>query len=412
MDNLALQKSAILHWAAQWPYALVLDNCASTTDRYGQYELLVGVAQQPENEINTWEKLSTYSGWAMGLLPYNLKNNFEKNLTKDINHFINFPEIAWFIPEKVVAIRRDSTEVVWLLGEAESLPTPPQPSTICSKAPNLFSNFTKDQYLSIVEKLRDHIRDGDCYEINLAQAFTAEEVSLNPVAAFEALTAVSPVPFAAFFRWKSQYVVCASPERFLQKQGSLLVSQPIKGTARRGHTPDDDLAQQTALRHSLKEQAENVMIVDLTRNDLHRSCQTGSVAVPYLFEIQTFPTVHQMVSTITGQALPTLSWQQVVANTFPPGSMTGAPKVMAMELISRYEGLARGAYAGSLGYCKPAGDFDLNVVIRSMIWDATQQKLSYHVGGAITYDSDPAAEYAETLLKAVAIEKVLAKNSF
>jgi para-aminobenzoate synthetase component 1 len=207
-------------------------------------------------------------------------------------------------------------------------------------------------------------------------------------------------------------VLCASPERFLQKQGERLISQPIKGTAKRGQTPEEDAARITHLRTSEKEQAENVMIVDLTRNDLHRSCITGSVEVPYLFEIQTFPTVHQMVSTVTGQVQPGLAWQQVVANTFPPGSMTGAPKVKAMELIRRYEGRARGAYAGSLGYCTPDGDFDLNVVIRSIVWDSASGKLSYHVGGAITYDSTPEAEYEETLLKALAIIQALNINLF
>jgi len=220
------------------------------------------------------------------------------------------------------------------------------------------------------------------------------------------LTGVSPVPFASYLRWQDCYLICASPERFLQLRGDQLCSQPIKGTAPRGMTSAADAAHRAYLAHSEKEQAENVMIVDLTRNDLHRSCRTGTVTVPQLFEIQVFPQVFQLVSTVVGQKRPELSVPQVLANTFPPGSMTGAPKVMTLGMIDRYEPLGRGLYAGSVGYFAPGGDFDFNVVIRSLIYDAREQLLSYHVGGAITYDSDPQREYEETLIKARAIRKL------
>ncbi|MEO1452115.1 MAG: anthranilate synthase component I family protein, partial [Bacteroidota bacterium] len=253
-----------------------------------------------------------------------------------------------------------------------------------------------------------HIKAGDFYEINLAQAFVAEDVSITPQAVFKRLMEISPVPFGAYIRFGEKHLICASPERFLQRQGNTLRSQPIKGTAPRSQDPQEDELHATYLRESLKERAENVMIVDLTRNDLNRSCDPFSVQVPHLFEIQAFPQVYQMVSTVEGQKRPEVSNADIWANTFPPGSMTGAPKVKTMEMIDYYEPIARGVYAGSAGYIKPNGDFDWNVIIRSLVYDAETKRLCYHVGGAITYDSDPAAEYAETLLKAKAIRKIWA----
>jgi para-aminobenzoate synthetase component 1 len=217
------------------------------------------------------------------------------------------------------------------------------------------------------------------------------------------------VPFAAYIRLRDWHLISASPERFLRRQGDLLVSQPIKGTAPRGATPAEDKTLAWQLRHSLKEQAENVMIVDLTRNDLNRCCETDSVRVPHLFEIQTFPTLHQMVSTITGRLRPGLGWQEILAMTFPPGSMTGAPKVRVMELIDAFEPGARGVYAGSVGYVTPAGDFDTNVIIRTLVYDRAAGHLCYQVGGAITYDSDPAQEYAETQVKAAVMRALFAQ---
>lgn len=202
--------------------------------------------------------------------------------------------------------------------------------------------------------------------------------------------------------------MCASPERFLQWRGGILTSQPIKGTSKRGTSPEEDAQSRHYLQHSLKERAENVMIADLTRNDLQRSCNTGSVRVPHLFEVQTFPTVHQLVTTVQGDTREGITWQEIFRQTFPPGSMTGAPKVATLRAIDAYERSARGSYAGCAGYIQPNGDFDFNVIIRSLRYDALRQRLSYHVGGAITADSDPAAEYAETLLKAEAIKRVFA----
>ncbi len=410
MDTL---KTQLLRWANQYSYCLFLDNCQSAVDRYGQYELLVGVAENERKAIRDFPHLQAALGqaqWLMGGLPYELRHQFEPVLARKRGE-TSWPEVAFFVPETIVSIRRGSHElkIEGPLGDLDKwLETPPEPISANSyQTPPVFhANFSKSEYLATVDKIRGHIREGDFYELNLSQRFLANYQLEDPVELFRRLTTLSPVPFAAFFKFDDKYLLCASPERFLQLRGKRLLTQPIKGTAARGQTPEADEALRHHLYHSPKERGENVMIVDLCRNDLYRSCETNSVEVPHLFEIQPYPTLFQMVSTIIGQKREDVSNIEVLGHTFPAGSMTGAPKVISMDIIDRYEGIDRGLYAGSVGYFTPTGDFDLNVVIRSLMYNQTTSQLSYHVGGAITYDSDPLAEYEETLLKAKAIRRM------
>ena len=405
-----LLRSRALSWAAGYPYVAFFDSCDSGQDRYGQWAWLLGVAGPAAPRLENWDALCAHQGqWAMGLLPYDLKNRLEPHLHSRQAAPVTWPELAFFVPETVIGLRRGATQPEVLAHPGDpaavvaaletALPLAPAPAT----RPHFVPALEQAAYLDIIARLRAHIRDGDFYEINLTQPFVADCRLDAPAAHYLRLTAISPVPFAAYLRYGDRYLLSASPERFLQSTGPWLRSQPIKGTAPRGHTPEADQAQREALRHSRKEQAENVMIVDLTRHDLNRSCLTGSVAVPHLFEVQTFPQVHQLVSTIEGQRAPELRPVEALGRMFPPGSMTGAPKFKTMEMIDHYEATGRGAYAGSAGYFTPEGDFDLNVIIRSLIYDAQAARLCYHVGGAITYDSDPQAEYEETLVKARAI---------
>ncbi len=403
---LGFWKEKLLHWAQQFPHALYLDSCGSDSDRYGRYELLVGVGRG--NAIRSWEELSSSQGqWLLGGLPYELKQRFEPHLRQTNTESIAFPEVAFFVPETVIYIPKGES-YLYIEGKypdwEKILQQETQPAP--QAKPDFQSNFTPSAYLDTVGQLREHIAAGDFYEINLSQQYTAEVVLENPAALFQKLVSISPTPFSAFFRFEEKYLLCASPERFLQQQGRQLLTQPIKGTAPRDTNPAIDEANKQALLDSEKERAENVMIVDLSRNDLYRSSEINSVEVPYLFDIQSFPQVHQMISSITGLRQEALSPFDVLAHTFPAGSMTGAPKVMVMNMIDQYEGIQRGLYAGSVGYFQPNGDFDLNVVIRSLIYDATAQKLCYQVGGAITYDSDPQAEYEETLVKARGIKQL------
>jgi para-aminobenzoate synthetase component I len=267
--------------------------------------------------------------------------------------------------------------------------------------------ISREHYLAQVEKIKKHIKLGDVYEMNFCQEFYAENAAIDPGDVYRELNAISATPFSAFCRLNDHYLLCASPERFLSKSGSRLVSQPIKGTARRGITPAEDEQLKKALAASEKERSENVMIVDLVRNDLSRIAKRGSVKVDELFGIHTFEQVHQMISTVSAEVKEDISFIDIIRATFPMGSMTGAPKVRAMQLIEEYESSKRGLYSGAVGYIDPSGDFDLNVVIRSILYNSASRYLSFTVGGAITDRSDAGQEYEECMIKAAAMLRVL-----
>ena len=243
--------------------------------------------------------------------------------------------------------------------------------------------------------------------MNFCQEFFAENTALDPVAFFLKLNEAAQAPFSAFYKLNDQYLACASPERFLKKTNNQLISQPIKGTSRRGKTPEEDEQLKTELRNDAKNQSENVMIVDLVRNDLGKSCVAGTVQVTELFGTYSFPTVHQMISTVEGTLQNDLDFVDALENAFPMGSMTGAPKVRAMQLIEQYEKTKRGLYSGAVGYITPEGDFDFNVVIRSVLYNQKNQYLSFQVGGAIVADSVPEREYEECLVKATGVMRAL-----
>jgi para-aminobenzoate synthetase component 1 len=265
----------------------------------------------------------------------------------------------------------------------------------------------KSEYLASVKKLQEHILRGDVYEINYCLEFFAENTDINPLIIFNKLLSLTNAPHSVLLKHKDIYVMCASPERYLQKCRQKLISQPIKGTAPRGINKNADEKLMRELYHSEKERSENVMIVDLVRNDLSRIAKCESVKVDELFGIYSFKTVHQMISTISCELKENITFKDIIHATFPMGSMTGAPKIKAMELIEIYEQSKRGIYSGSIGYTLPNGDFDFNVVIRSIIYDKKNKYLSLPVGSAITTYADPEKEYRECLLKAQAMIRAL-----
>jgi para-aminobenzoate synthetase component 1 len=350
---------------------------------------------------------------------------------------IGFPDLFFFVPEILLELRPGSIRIGSFRQDQESIwqqithtiPTQaqPEPGTTPTgstsippaqpapgapgpePAPPVFTpRFTRDEYLATIATLQSHILRGDCYEINFCQEFFAQPALIDPLNTWRSLSQASPNPFSAFYRLDHSYLLCASPERYLKKTGQTVFSQPIKGTVPR--IPGDPAADQVRreeLYNSPKDRSENVMVVDLVRNDLSRICIPGSVAVTELFGIYPFPQVHQMISTVTGQLLPDLHFTDVIRNTFPMGSMTGAPKQRVVELIARYERSRRGLFSGAVGYITPEGDFDFNVVIRSLLYNSKTQYLSYQVGSGITFYSDPAAEYEECLVKAAGIRKAL-----
>jgi para-aminobenzoate synthetase component 1 len=251
--------------------------------------------------------------------------------------------------------------------------------------------------------LKQHIQSGDIYEINFCQEFFSEATQFNPLETYINLKQFSPTPFSAYYRSNHHYLICASPERFLMKKGNEVISQPIKGTIKRGTDIVEDEKLKKQLKNDEKERAENIMIVDLVRNDLSRIAKEGSVKVNELCKIYSYPQLHQMISTISAKVDKQLDFTEIIKACFPMGSMTGAPKIKAMELIEKYESFKRGLFSGSVGYITPEGDFDFNVVIRSLFYNSVNHYLSFMVGSAITAKSDPEKEYEECLLKAKGI---------
>lgn len=346
--------------------------------------------------------------WIFGHLSYDLKNEMEDLSSQNEDH-IGFENFFFFVPQILVILSFNKVTIA--VDEKEDagkilkqIYCALTNETLFTK-PVLKSRIAKEKYLETVSKLQQHILRGDCYEICFCQEFFAEETQFDPVNVFQRLSATSPNPFSAFYRSGEKYLICASPERFLKKTGDTIFSQPIKGTAKRSKIADENEKHQ--LRTNEKERAENVMIVDLVRNDLSKICVEGSVRVKELFEIYSFPQVHQMISTIEGKLVENIPFSEILKATFPMGSMTGAPKKRVLELIEKYEQTKRGLFSGSVGYISPGGDFDFNVVIRSILYNAQSGYLSIPVGSAITWKSNPEKEFEECENKIEGIIKAL-----
>lgn len=409
--DVAIFKQKAMQWASTFDVCCCLDS-NQYQDPYSQYDCIIAAGHEfeiSENVGNAFEKLKTFreqhKDWMFGLFSYELKNEIE-SLTSRHNDELHFPDLYFFVPKYILTIKND--EIQFIKGdvdlaeihriEIEEI----EPTDL-----KINTKFDKETYLSTVQRLQDHIKRGDIYEVNFCQEFFANNAYIDPLATYLRLNSISPTPFSGFFKIRDQYILSATPERFLCKRDNILISQPIKGTAKRSINKIEDEAIKTQLKASIKEQAENVMIVDLVRNDLTKSAVKGSVKVDELFGIYTFPQVHQMISTITCKIQKGIDPIDAIKNTFPVGSMTGAPKIRAMELIDQYEKSKRGIFSGSFGCISPNGDFDFNVVIRTILYNAQTRYLSFQVGGAITYAAKPEDEYQECLLKASAILKVL-----
>lgn len=386
-------------------------------------------------QLRDWHQKNP--GWLFGHFAYDLKNETER-LQSSHPDGIGFPDLYFFRPRYILRLQpsptangeglsmpeaeildepqlhmltisgenlsRETAEKIYQECLQEATDTPIAPTW---PAVQLQSHMDRAYYLQAVNALREHIRKGDCYEVNFCREQFAHATITDPVLLFRRLNNLSPAPFAAYYKTGDKYLVCSSPERFLKKQGNKLTSQPIKGTARRSPDPALDAQLRDALLHSAKEQSENVMVVDLVRNDLSRTAVQGSVKVDELFGIYAFPQVHHMISTVTATLDERFHFTDAIRLAFPMGSMTGAPKVRVMQLIERYERSRRGLYSGAIGYITPEGDFDLNVVIRSILYNAASQYVSFQTGSAITFYCDAEKEWEECLLKAKALEAAL-----
>jgi len=407
----------MLNWANRFNICCLLDNQQYDLPHH-RYECLLAAGASHILSAaagNAFDQLkhfyNTQRDWLFGHLGYDLKNELEP-LHSRLPDQISFPDLFFFVPEIIVQLT--STEI--RIGAKEDhasiyhelCSTPVAEMIAPGQHVNIRHRLSKQEYIAVVEALRQHILRGDCYEINFCQELYAENSVIDPVYTWQALAAASPNPFAAFYKLHDRYLLCASPERYLKKSGNQLYSQPMKGTWQRSATSErEDTRYKELLYNSAKDRSENVMVVDLVRNDLSKVCVEGSVQVDELFGIYSFPHVHQMVSTVSGEMRPGLHVVDALKATFPMGSMTGAPKKRVMELIEQYEKTRRGIYSGAVGYITPGGDFDFNVVIRSILYNASRQYLSFLAGSGITWYSDPEMEYEECLLKAAAMKKVV-----
>ncbi len=422
IDNPQSFKVQILHWSNQFEVCTFLDNHAYDSP-YGALDCIAVVspvsfiALDSVNAQAVDAFIQKHNGeWIFAHFNYEYHSITQPNTKADLTGFplayLYTPAIVIELTGNQVTIQSDTENPLTLFDQIRGFKVPVAEVKNTKSSTSIIPFISKAAYLEGIQKILALIRRGDFYEINYCQAFEVEHLSAHPVEVYSNLMEVSPTPFACFYKNNSDYLLCASPERYLQKKGNQLISQPIKGTIKRNlHNDADDKLQIETLQNSSKDKSENVMVVDLVRNDLSRICEKGSVQVSELFGIYSFPQVHQMISTITGTLSSNTLFSEILEASFPMGSMTGAPKKSVMETIDALEPTKRGLYSGTVGYFNPAGDFDFNVVIRSIFFNSDTKKASYAVGGGITIYSDPEKEYEECLLKAAAIKKVLSGNN-
>jgi len=410
----------LIRFTKAFPCACIL-NSNGHNDKYSRFGFIAGLGVQEQiwvESINVFDFLKefhqTHQEWMFGFLSYDIKNQLE-NLSSIHPDRIHFPLAHFFIPqiliyqkdnEVFIGIHQNAWGVKTHEGIYNSILSFSEHNALYVNKPEIRHNMSKEEYFNKFASIKDHIQKGDIYEMNFCMEFFAENCFIDPFESCIRLNTISPAPFSAFYRLPEHYLICSSPERFMQKNGDTIISQPIKGTARRGTSPEKDEEIKTGLLNNLKERSENVMIVDLVRNDLSYTALKDTVKVEELFGIYSFAQVHQMISTITSKIKPGSYFTDVIRHAFPMGSMTGAPKIRAMQIVEDYEITKRGLYSGSVGYISPEGDFDFNVVIRSIQYNQSLQCLSFMTGSAITSLANAEDEYQECLLKANAMVRI------
>jgi len=350
----------------------------------------LGVGSKYKFEINSTKDflklnafLQAHSGdFIFCALNYDLKNIIF-NLESSNSAIDEMPLALFVVPEKLHRSKKQNQDF--------------HPTQALEKIK--FEFPSQLDYLKNLEKIKNHIQYGDFYEVNYCINPSVKK-EIDPLQTYQKLNQRNNAPFSGYFKYNKQHIICGSPERFLKKEGNKLTSQPIKGTIKRGNSEKEDELLKIQLKDDPKEKAENIMIVDLVRSDLSKIATLNSLNVEALNKVQTFNTVHQLVSTISCEIVPQTKFTDILKATFPMGSMTGAPKLRSMELMEKYEIFKRGMYSGSIGFIDEANNFDLNVVIRSILYNETTKVVNCPVGGAITFKSNPNNEYEECKLKA------------
>ena len=422
IDNPKQFKQQLLNWAQQFREIVFLDS-NSYHQKYSSYDAVLAIdafTSIKTDYHHSFEELNTYQqttkDWLFGYLSYDLKNDTEDLHSSNFDG-LEFPDLFFFQPKKIFLLKGNELEVQYLSmcdDEIEEDLTSIKSFELRIDASvatpiNIQQRISKEEYLKKAGEMLAHIHRGDIYEANFCMEFYAEDAIIDPLDKYHQLNAISEPPFAVYFKNYTQYLLSASPERYIRKEGDKIISQPIKGTARRSADAAEDKEIQDSLFNNEKERSENIMIVDLVRNDLSRTAAKGSVTVEELCEPYAFKQVHHLISTVVSKVEEGNSPVDVIRTTFPMGSMTGAPKISAMQIIEKLEETKRGLYSGAVGYFTPSGDFDFNVVIRSILYNAENNYVSFSVGSAITSKSNPEMEYEECLLKARAMRLVLEK---
>ena len=412
-------KNQLLSWSQQFEEIVWLDSnqCIQSHATYDAVLAVDAFTGIQTDVINGFDKLKEYQAttkdWIFGYLSYDLKNDIEPLSSQNFDG-LNFPDLYFFQPKKLFFFKKNTVTIMYLNCVSDEISLDlidieTFSESMETKSTNdikIESRVSKASYIEKVTAMLSHIQRGDIYEANFCQEFYAT-AKLDPLHTYLKLNSIALTPFATFFKNGNHFLLSSSPERYLKKEGSAITSQPIKGTTRRSENRIEDQDLKSVLKSDQKERSENIMIVDLVRNDLSKIAKKGSVKVTELCEIHSFKQVHHMISTVVAEALPSLSPVDMITATFPMGSMTGAPKISAMKIIEALEETKRGVYSGAVGYFSPAGDFDFNVVIRSILYNAYNSYISFSVGSAITSKSTPEKEYEECLVKAKAMRSVL-----
>lgn len=419
IDNPVQFKRQLVTWAQQFREVIFMDS-NDYPQQYSSYDCVLAVDAFTSIQTdyqNAFEDLKQYQqttkDWLFGYLSYDLKNDIEVLHSNNFDG-LDFPDLFFFQPKKIVTLKGSQLEIQYLTmcddeveEDFEEIVKSQDPIANSQEIPIIQQRISKEKYLEKVSNLLKHIHRGDIYEANFCMEFFIENSNINPLEKFLKLNKISKSPLAVFFKNNTHFLLSASPERYLKKEGELVISQPIKGTAKRFLDSIEDEKSKSELASDPKERTENIMISDLVRNDLSRTAQKGSVKVEELCGIYSFEQVHQMISTITSKLDHQYTVADVIKTTFPMGSMTGTPKVSVLKIIEELEETKRGLYSGAVGYFTPNSDFDFNVVIRSILYNQEKKYASFSVGSAITSKSIPKMEYEECLLKAKAMREVL-----
>jgi len=425
VDDQTIFKQQMFQWSHASEDIVYLDSHSSKNhqDNFSQFEALLAVdafTAIKTDALDGFAKLNDYqqstNDWIFGFISFELREDTHHLPSKKQNN-IDFPDLYFFQPKKLILLKNNQVFFHYLpLCDDEItddfnniLKIGPTEKTFTKTTFELKPQTSQQDYLKAANQLMAHIQRGDIYEINYCLEFYANDTIIYPFEVFLALNKFAESPFASFFKTNNLYIMSATPERYLQRMNNKVVSQPIKGTSQRFDNYLLDKQSKENLKKNAKEIAENVMIVDLVRNDLSMTAIKNTVKVDELCEVYTFNQVHQLISTISSEVEQNIPSSTLLKTTFPMGSMTGAPKQSALALIEEFEDFRRGVYSGSLGYFDPNGNFDFNVIIRTLLYNAQNKYLSYSAGSALTAQANAQKEYEECLLKVAMINQIFKK---